>query len=95
MKLISILVIVCLAVLAWLVGSGALGREATALALGVVAGALAVAPVMLVIATGQRQERIVYRDRIVYRVAEPVEPEPERATSTALAVYAPQMEVQR
>lgn len=91
MKIISIVVVVLLVVLAWLVGTNALGREATAFALGAAMGALAVAPALLVIATGR--QRIVYRDRIVYRVAEPVGVEPERTTSTTLAVYAPQMEV--
>ena len=76
----------------WL--AAGLTREAAGLALGVVVGVVATLPVMLVAIAGRRQEHIVYQDRIVYRVAEPVDDAPAATTSTALTAYTPgQVEV--
>ena len=88
MKLIAILVIVCLAGLTWLVVGGHLSCEATGLALGATVGALLTTPVLLV---RRAAPQVIYQERIVYRIAESVEPPPERATSTALATYRPQI----
>jgi hypothetical protein len=48
------------------------------LALGVIFGVLAILPAVMVTAVGRRREpEVVYRDRVVYRIAEPIENEPE------------------
>ena len=86
MKLLGFLFILVGVGLLILVVGGELSREAVGMALGVVFGALTSVPVWLVAARRADPEtRIVYQDRIVYRVAEPVEPQPQRATTTALA----------
>ncbi len=89
MKLTVLLVIVCvLTGLTWLVVGGHLSREATGLALGVVVGFVLGLVPSFVMLSAPRPE-----PHIVYRVAEPVEPQPLRDTSTALAVYRPQIKV--
>lgn len=67
----------------WL--AAGLTREAAGLALGVVVGVVATLPVMLVVASNRPAER----ERIVYRVAEPVDDAPAATTSTALTAYTP------
>lgn len=73
MKQLFAILTVLLLILAWLVIGGSLSREAVGLVLGVAVGALLTAPVMLVYRTPTSE--IVYRDRIIYRVAEVETPE--------------------
>ena len=74
-----------LGLLVWLVASR-LSSDAIGLALGVIFGVLAILPAVMVTAVGRRREpevgrrrepEVVYRDRVVYRIAEPIENEPE------------------
>ena len=67
-----------LGMLVWLMASR-LSSDAIGMALGVIFGVFAFVPALMVSAVARRrepEERIVYRERIVYLLAEPVD-EPE------------------
>ena len=86
LRLSIVALLVGLGMLIWLVASR-LSSDAIGVALGVVFGLLALLPASMVAAAGRRrepEERIVYRDRIIYQVAT-MEPEPPTRPTAQLA----------
>ena len=87
LKLSIVALLAGLGMLIWLVASR-LSSDAIGLALGVIFGLLALLPAsMVTAAVGRRrepEERIVYRDRIIYQVAT-MEPEPPQRPTAQLA----------
>lgn len=86
LKLSIVALLVGLGMLIWLVASK-LSSDAIGVALGVIFGLLALLPASMLAAVGRRrepEERIVYRDRIIYQVAT-MEPEPPQRPTAQLA----------